>query len=311
MIEKKILSLGFILLLGSYAQESAAQVKKIKTIVVDAGHGGTDSGAPAEYENSLKSFEKDITLAISLKLVDELKKQLPDLNIIPTRTTDVFDSPTEKARIANEAQGDLFVCIHADSQPLKTGSRQIGTKMVTKYKVRYEGKGKNKKKITESYEVEVPIYESFKMSGPANGTSVYIFNPTKISDRLKAIKNDEFEPEFEKEDTTIKHVDYTTPEGRILANAYSKLYLAKADLAATLVLDEIAKTGRKTLGVKQRPKGIWVLSATKMPSILIETGFVSNEEDEKYLTSEEGQNEIVLAIAKAIKQYRDSVEEKK
>jgi N-acetylmuramoyl-L-alanine amidase len=78
-----------------------------------------------------------------------------------------------------------------------------------------------------------------------------------------------------------------------------------------LVLDQIAKTGRKTLGVKQRPKGIWVLSATKMPSILIETGFVSNEEDEKYLTSNEGQNEIVLAITKGIKAYRDSVEAKK
>ena len=311
MIRKGLIALGCSILLGSFVQESAAQVKKIKTIVVDAGHGGKDSGAQGEYENSLNSNEKDITLTISLKLIDELKKLLPDLDIIPSRTTDVYDSPTEKARIANEAKGDLFVCIHADAGENRRGSRQVGTKMVTKYKVRYEGKGKNKKKISESYEVEEPIYESYKMSNPANGTSVYIFNPTKISDRLKAIKNEEFEPEFDVEDTTIKHVDYTTPEGRILASAYSKLYLAKADLAATLVLAEIAKTGRKTLGVKQRAKGIWVLSATKMPSILIETGFISNEEDEKYLNSEEGQNEIVLAIAKAIKAYRDTVEAKK
>jgi N-acetylmuramoyl-L-alanine amidase len=311
MIKKGLLALGCAIFLGSFVQESAAQVKKIKTIVVDAGHGGTDPGAQADFENSLKSNESDITLAISLKLIAELKKQLPDLNIVPTRTEDVFDNVREKARIANEAKGDLFICIHADAQDTRKGTRQVGTKMVTKYKVRYEGKGRNKKKITEPYEVEVPIYETFKMSGNANGTSVYIFNPSKISDRLNAIKNDEFEPDFDKEDTTIQHVDYTTPEGRILANAYSKLYLAKADLAATLVLDQIAKTGRKTLGVKQRPKGIWVLSATKMPSILIETGFVSNEEDEKYLTSNEGQNEIVLAITKGIKAYRDSVEAKK
>jgi N-acetylmuramoyl-L-alanine amidase len=311
MIRKKLLTLGCMLLLGSFVQESAAQVKKIKTIVVDAGHGGKDSGAQGEYENSLNSSEKDITLAISLKLIDELKKQMPDLAILPTRTTDVFDNVNEKARIANELKGDLFVCIHADAGTNRIGTRQVGTKMVTKYKVRYEGKGKNKKKITESYEVEVPIFESYKMSNPASGTSVYIFNPTKISDRLKAIKNDEYEGDFDDGDTTIQHVDYTTPEGRILANAYSKLYLAKADLVATMVLDEIAKTGRKTLGVKQRAVGIRVLSDTKMPSILIETGFISNEEDEKYLNSEAGQNELVLAIAKAIKAYRSAVEEKK
>jgi N-acetylmuramoyl-L-alanine amidase len=311
MIRKKLLTLGYIILLGSFVQQSAAQVKKIKTIVVDAGHGGKDPGAQGDFENSLRSNEADITLSISLKLIDELKKQMPDLAILPTRTTDVYDSPSEKARIANELKGDLFVCIHADAGTNRTGTRQVGTKMVTKYKVRYEGKGKTRKKITESYEVEVPVFETYKMSNPANGTSVYIFNPTKISDRLKAIKNDEFEEDFDEGDTTIKHVDYTSPEGRILANAYSKLYLAKADLVATMVLDEIAKTGRKTLGVRQRPKGIWVLSSTKMPSILIETGFISNEDDEKYLNSEAGQNEIVLAIAKAIKTYRDSIEEKK
>ena len=51
--------------------------KTIKTIVVDAGHGGHDGGATGQYENSLRSKEKDVTLAISKKLVAELKKQLP------------------------------------------------------------------------------------------------------------------------------------------------------------------------------------------------------------------------------------------
>ncbi|MEO7801095.1 MAG: N-acetylmuramoyl-L-alanine amidase, partial [Ginsengibacter sp.] len=52
----------------------AQQPKKIKTIIIDAGHGGSDAGAHGEYEGSLRSQEKDITLAIALKLVDELKK---------------------------------------------------------------------------------------------------------------------------------------------------------------------------------------------------------------------------------------------
>ena len=50
---------------------SAQTPKLIKTMIVDAGHGGTDVGATGQYENSLRSKEKDVTLAIALKLVDE------------------------------------------------------------------------------------------------------------------------------------------------------------------------------------------------------------------------------------------------
>jgi N-acetylmuramoyl-L-alanine amidase len=141
----------FLLLAGclifNRPQAFAQQPKQLKTIIVDAGHGGMDYGAPADYENSLGSYEKNVTLAISLKLVDELKKQLPALNIIPTRTTDIYQSPTEKANIANANNGDLFLCIHADSGPLKTGRRQTGTRTVTRYKVTYKGKGKKRKNI--------------------------------------------------------------------------------------------------------------------------------------------------------------------
>ena len=311
MIKKGLITIGCFFALGIFTNECAAQVKKLKTIVVDAGHGGTDSGAQGEFENSLNSKEKDITLAISLKLVTALKKQLPDLNIVPTRTEDVFDNVHEKARIANEAKGDLFICIHADAVDNKRGRRQTGIKIVTKNKVRYEKVGRKKIKIVETYDVEVPIYESYIMSSTARGTSVYIFNPTKISDRLKAVKSDEYdEIQFDNVDSTIKPIDYNTPAGKILANAYISLYQKKSDLLASLVIDEVAKTGHIVKGVLQRAKGIWVLSATKMPSILVETGYISNEEDEKYLNSEAGQNEIVQSIVKAVVKYRQQVEAK-
>ena len=71
MVKKGLILAGIILSLGTFNLDCAAQVKKIKTIVVDAGHGGSDNGATAEFENSQKSNEKDITLAISLKLVEE------------------------------------------------------------------------------------------------------------------------------------------------------------------------------------------------------------------------------------------------
>src|SRR6187401_1308229 len=96
-------------------KELPAQAPKfIKTIIVDAGHGGKDIGATGQYENSLRSKEKDVTLEIALKLVAELKRQMPDVSVIPTRTTDIYQTPTEKAKIANEYKGDLFLCIHAD-----------------------------------------------------------------------------------------------------------------------------------------------------------------------------------------------------
>ena len=101
--------------------DSTAQVKKIKTIIVDAGHGGIDAGARGEYEGSLNSLEKNITLAISKKLVEELKDKMPGVQIIPTRTTDIYQTPPEKAQLANANHGDLFVCIHADAVVLRTG----------------------------------------------------------------------------------------------------------------------------------------------------------------------------------------------
>ncbi|MEP7255266.1 MAG: N-acetylmuramoyl-L-alanine amidase [Ferruginibacter sp.] len=285
--------------------------KKIKTIVVDAGHGGSkDPGASGQYENSLRSKEKDVTLAIALKLVDELKKQMPDVNIVPTRTTDIYQDPREKARLANEFKGDLFLCIHADSGPLKTGRRQIGMHTVTRYKVTYSGKGKRKKKKSTPYQSVEPLYEYFKMPLTRSGTSVWIFAAHKTSDKLKAIMDgdENFEIETDGVDSIENSLDFKTAEGRTIAAIYAKRYQERSDLLATLVNDEVDQTGRQALGVNQRQKGIWVLQATNMPAILIETGFINNPEDERYINSEKGQQELAESITKAVKRYKEQVE---
>ena len=283
--------------------------KSIKTIVVDAGHGGEDAGATGQYENSLRSKEKDVTLAISKKLVAELKKQLPGINIVPTRTTDIYQDPREKARIANEAKGDLFLCIHADSGPLKTGRRQIGTRTVTRYKISYTGKGKKRKKKSTPYQVEEPVYEYFKLPLSAKGTTVYLFAAHKTSDKLKAIEKEIGEIEIETDsDSTYSSFDFNSPEGRVLAQVYAKRYQEKSDKIAMLVNDEVEKTGRVALGVNQRQKGIWVLQATNMPAILIETGYINNPEDERYINSEAGQQEMAEAITKAVIRYKNQLE---
>ena len=168
-IRLEAISLAIAVLTLFSAPLRAQTGKTLKTIIVDAGHGGKDAGAVGQYEHSLGSREKDVTLSISMKLVAELKKQLPDVTVVPTRTTDIYQDPKEKARIANENKGDLFICIHADSGPLKTGRRQIGTRTVTRHKITYKGKGKKRKKISTPYHVVEPVYEYFKLPLDAKG----------------------------------------------------------------------------------------------------------------------------------------------
>jgi N-acetylmuramoyl-L-alanine amidase len=287
-----------------------SQTPRIKTIIVDAGHGGQDFGATGQYENSLRSKEKDVTLEISKKLVAELRRQLPDVNIVPTRTTDIYQNPREKAQIANDNKGNLFICIHADSGPLKTGHRQIGTRMVTRYKITHTGKGKKRKTIKTPYQVEEAVYEYFKMPLTRNGTSVWIFAAHKTSDKLKAIMKEigDFDVEADGSDSTYQPFDINSTEGRNLANIYATRFQLRSDRLATFVNDEIEKTGRPALGVNQRQVGIWVLQATNMPAILVETGFINNPDDERYLNSDKGQQELAESITEAVKRYKDQVE---
>ena len=186
--------------------------RKLRTIIVDAGRGGTDNGTVGQYETLPSIQGKDVTLDIALKVVAELKKQLPEVNIVPTRTTDIYQDPREKSVSPMKTRGDLFLCIHADSGPLKTGRRQIGTRTVTRYKVTHKGKGKKKKTIRTPYTVEEPVYEYFKLPLTRNGTSVWIFAAHKTSDKLKAIMQEEGEFEVESgSDSTYNSFDFNTP----------------------------------------------------------------------------------------------------
>lgn len=294
--------------LHSFAQSS----KSVKTIIVDAGHGGKDFGAHGGYEGGLNSREKDITLDISNKLVAELREQLPDVKIVPTRTTDIYQDPREKANIANENKGDLFVCIHADAVALKTGRRQISTRVETRYRYTYKGKGKKRKKIPHPYTTVVPVYQYYKIGSQRSGTSVWLFAAHKTSDKIAALMKNEEEIQVESEaDSAYNSIDFSAPEYRMMAKVHADRYQKKSVKLAEYVNDEIATTDRDALGTNQRQKGIWVLQATNMPAILVETGFITNHDDERYLNSEKGQQEIAECIARAVKRYKEEMESSK
>lgn len=100
------------LLLTSFSTENRAPKYQMKTIVIDAGHGGHDVGCLGS-----SSQEKNIALAVSLKLGQLIEKNFPDIKVVYTRETDVFIELHERAAIANRNRADLFICIHCNSGP--------------------------------------------------------------------------------------------------------------------------------------------------------------------------------------------------
>jgi N-acetylmuramoyl-L-alanine amidase len=91
----------------------------INTVVIDPGHGGRDPGAVGR-----NSKEKDLTLAISLKLGEYIKENMPDVKVIYTREKDEFVELFRRAQIANENNADLFISIHCNSS---RSSAALGT----------------------------------------------------------------------------------------------------------------------------------------------------------------------------------------
>jgi N-acetylmuramoyl-L-alanine amidase len=95
---------------------------RIKTIVIDAGHGGKDPGCSGS-----SSREKHIALAVSLKLAEEIRAKFPDIRVILTRDKDVFIPLHERAAIANRADADLFISIHCNYMPGSSATRGTET----------------------------------------------------------------------------------------------------------------------------------------------------------------------------------------
>lgn len=290
-----------LLTISSNNLSAQGQAKPLKRIVIDPGHGGTDSGAAGEF-----STEAAVSLEISLKLADYIKNSLPDMDVVLTRKTDVFNSVVEKAKIANAAKGDLFICIHTNSADPTRKKEVIGYTTKTKY-VKKNGK---KRKVT----VQVPKYKVTYTPSQAKGTETFIYNVDK-SDQRKEMANDAVDDVVEKLDSVseqqIKEMNELDPTRSMMASLLAQQYFQRAASLALTIEEEFKNAGRLSREAKQRQKGIWVLAAVQMPAVLVETGFISNPEDEKYLNSEEGQNQICEVITKSLIRYINSLENQK
>lgn len=301
----------FFLFMTGFSQPSS--VKPLKTLIIDPGHGGIDPGA-----KGLIATEANVSLQVSLKLGDTIAKAFPDLKIIYTRTTDIvpgnkttIDAGLKyRANLANESGGDLFIAVHCNSAGKKPGGwyerRVVGKIPITKT---YKKGKKTYKKTVYQYE-----YENVWVENKAKGTETYLWAVNKNDSKINSVhKNNDITDYTGEIDSTstLTLPDPSDPNEKVRMLVYAQNYFRKSLNIATYIQEEFANASRIDRGVKQRnDKGIWVLQATGMPSILVEIGFISNKEEEEYITSEEGQKEIVANIFSAFKKYKEKLEER-
>lgn len=265
MLKKSLQSLPFLfvfIFLSSYTVPH--KQRALRTVVIDAGHGvranGGYDGAHGTY-----SYEDEIAFAVAKDVVAQIAKEMPDVRIVETRPTKYIVDLRERAQIANQAKGDLFISIHVNAMPPVQHRDLVGYKN----EVSYTGKGKKRKKVVR----KVAQYRYYTTPNTTKGTQTYIWGAHKNEDKITAMR--ENAPMLAEENYEEKYgsMDVNSPDFIALSLLKTKQFFRRSATLAGLVEDEFAKVGRTSGGQRQRQVGIWVLQATAMPSVLVETGF--------------------------------------
>jgi N-acetylmuramoyl-L-alanine amidase len=264
------------------------KVGAIKIIVIDPGHGGKDPGC-----NGVTHKEKDVSLAVALKLGKLIEENFKDIKVIYTRTTDVFVELEDRAQIANKAKADLFLSIHCNAagKPVIIKDAKTGKKRVKTYK--------NKK--GKLVVVEKPNPEPF-------GSETYVMGLKNEEGKMK-VATRENSVIFMEEDYEKKYggFDPESEESYIIMSNYTSAYLIQsANLAVKIQEEYKDKAGRIDRGVHRQ--SIWVLWRTAMPSILTEIGYLTNPLEETFLGGKEGQDYMAKAIFRGFRKYKDDLE---
>jgi N-acetylmuramoyl-L-alanine amidase len=230
---------------------------KLRTVVIDAGHGGKDPGTLGKITR-----EKDVVLKIALKTGKYIESNLPDVKVLYTRKTDKYVDFQARADVANKNKADLFISVHANSI---VGANAYGT-------------------------------ETFVMGLHKDNSNFEVAkreNSVILMDENYKEKYEGFDP--------------SSPESYILFSLNQSAYQENSLKFAQKVEDQFKnRVGRSSRGVKQA--GFLVLWMTTTPSVLIETGFLSNSKEEAFLASENGQELIASGIYRAFKDYKTEIE---
>lgn len=223
----------------------------LKTIVIDPGHGGKDPGALGL--NGVR--EKDVTLSVARKLRDEIKRRMPEIEVIMTRADDRFIELYRRGQIANQAGGKLFISLHCNSMPTKPH--------------------------------------------PASGFECYILRPGKSDDAARVAAAENASIRFEADKVRYAKME---AESAIMASMAQSAFVRYSERLAKAMRTALkGKTDIPDKGVHQA--GFFVLVGASMPAMLLELGYLSNENDVAVLTDPDGQTKLAKSVFEGIKEY--------
>ena len=227
--------------------DSPPSLRNQKIILVDAGHGGEDSGAVGKN----KSLEKNVNLAIAKKLV-AIINQNKDFKAVLSRSGDYYVPLTKRLTIAQQQKASMFISIHADSV------ESINAKGASVYMLSEKG---NNSKLAKQLEASQNLVDQF------GGVETVIDN----DQFLKNILTDYSRKDKEKQSFEL----------------------------AQEIIAQLDKIGPIHKQIPQKANFV-VLKSPSIPSVLVETAFISNPTQEKRLTNKKQQQKIAQSIYKGI-----------
>ncbi len=215
------------------------------------------------------SAEKDIVLQVSKKLKDAIEKELPGVKVMLTRETDVDVPFHERSAIANRNRADLFLSIHCNSADSDSKGRVIRRPSVS-------------------------------------GTETFVcgYNRLQKGESNVAVRENADILMEENYQENYGGFDPKDPSSYIIFSLLKRTYRDKSIKFASYIQNEYVKQGRPNRGVQEL--SLAVLAFASMPSALTEIGFISNPDEENYMLSAKGQEEIVGNIVDAVKRYKTS-----
>lgn len=229
---------------------------RLRTVVLDAGHGGKDRGCAGA-----SAREADVALSLILALGKQIQENMPEVKVIYTRKTNVFIELDERAAIANRNHADLFISIHCNAGP----SQSHGTEVWT-----------------------MGLHKSTANLGVAQRENSVILQEKDYKTRY-----DGFDP--------------NSPQSHILFSLFQSAYITNSLRFAQRVERQLRTTvSRPSRGVKQA--GFIVLWKSTMPSVLIESGFLTNPAEERYLNDKANQSYMAAGIYRAFREYKRELE---
>lgn len=235
------------------SKKVAAAVRKSRpqdrVIVIDAGHGGKDTGAigPAGTR------EKDVVLAIARKLEGMIRAE-PGMRAVLTRASDQFLQLADRADISRRERADLFVSLHADAY------------------INADAKGSSVFTLSNH--------------GASSVAARWLADRENSADLVGGVQ--------------------LRDKGKVLASVLLDLSqnaaIEDSDHAATHILDELGK-GHQLHHREVQKAGFVVLKSPDVPSLLVETAFISNPDEEKNLLSAKYQEQVARAVFRGIRAY--------